>query len=164
MMHGDAPVYRHTQTGEMFRVFMLVVAALLLIPAYPAVAARNLGLTTLVLGIPVLVAILAFVFSTMTIEVTASEVRWWFGFGWPGGRIERADLVAEEITNPGLFNGIGIHLTFTGWLWNVKLGSAVALHRNGKLATMLGTDDPNGLLAVLRDASFETRASVAPPE
>jgi hypothetical protein len=88
----------------------------------------------------------------MTIQVTASAVRWWFGSGWPGGRIERADLVAEEITDPGLFNGIGIHLTWRGWLWNVALGSAVALHRDGKLDTMLGTDDPNGLLAALRGA------------
>ena len=150
---NDRPVYTHVQTSVFMRAFMLVVAAALLIPGTIALRTGDPTLAALVLGIPGLVALGAFIFSTMTIQVTSAEVRWWFGFGWPDGRIERADLVAEEITNPGMFNGIGIHLTFRGWLWNVSLGSAVALHRNGKLDTMLGTDDPNGLLAALGNPS-----------
>jgi hypothetical protein len=148
----ESPLYTHVQTSIGMRVFMLVVAATLLIPGVGTLSIGDAWLTAIVLCVPLIVAGSAFVFSTMTIQVTASAVRWWFGSGWPGGRIERADLVAEEITDPGLFNGIGIHLTWRGWLWNVALGSAVALHRDGKLDTMLGTDDPNGLLAALRGA------------
>jgi hypothetical protein len=148
----ESPVYTHVQTSIGMRVFMLVVAGTLLIPGVATLGIGDAWLTAIVLCVPLVVAGSAFVFSTMTVEVTASAVRWWFGSGWPGGRIERADLVAEEITDPGLFNGIGIHLTWRGWLWNVALGSAVALHRDGKLDTMLGTDDPNGLLAALRGA------------
>ncbi|HEY8321899.1 MAG TPA: hypothetical protein VIG46_08955, partial [Candidatus Baltobacteraceae bacterium] len=134
----ESPLYTHVQTSIGMRVFMLVVAATLLIPGVGTLSIGDAWLTAIVLCVPLIVAGSAFVFSTMTIQVTASAVRWWFGSGWPGGRIERADLVAEEITDPGLFNGIGIHLTWRGWLWNVALGSAVALHRNGKLDTMLG--------------------------
>jgi hypothetical protein len=161
---NDRPVYRHVQTGMWMRIFMLVLAGVLLIPGSVVLGTGDLGLSALALGIPLLVVVGAYVFSTLTIEVTASEVRWWFGFGWPGGRIERADLVAEEIANPSLLSGIGIHLTFTGWLWNVKLGTAVALHRNGRLATMLGTDDPSGLLDALASGAspFETPPSAAP--
>ena len=149
---NERPAYTHVQTSMWMRVFMLVVAVGLLIPGSAVLRTGDPWLTGIILGMPLIVAYSGFAFSAMTIEVTSSEVRWWFGYGWPGGRIERADLVAEEITNPGMFDGIGIHLTFRGWLWNVSLGSAVALHRNGKLDTMLGTDDPNGLLAALRDA------------
>lgn len=148
----ESPIYTHVQTSMWMRVFMIAVAAALLIPGTAALRSGDAVVATIVLCMPLIVAWSAFVFSTMTIQVTANTVRWWFGSGWPGGRIERADLVAEEITNPGMFNGIGIHLTWRGWLWNVALGSAVALHRNGKLDTILGTDDPNGLLAALRDA------------
>jgi hypothetical protein len=151
MMDRRQPIYYHVQRGMGLRIFLIVLAVVLLIPGWTALSSGpvDLGLVAVVAIGPVLVALAAWIFTIMTIDVTSTEVRWWFGAGWPGGRIERSDLVAEEITNPGLFNGIGIHLTFTGWLWNVSLGSAVALHRNGKLATMLGTDDPNGLLAAL---------------
>lgn len=149
---NEQSLYTHVQTSMWMRVFLVAVAAALLIPGSAVLQNGDPWLTGIILGMPIIVAYCAFVFSSMTIEVTSSDVRWWFGYGWPGGRIERTELVAEEITNPGLFNGIGIHLTFRGWLWNVSLGSAVALHRNGKLDTMLGTDDPNGLLDALRDA------------
>jgi len=160
----DRPVYTHVQTSMWMRAFMVIVAVALLIPGTVALRSGDAGIATIVLVMPLIVAYSAFVFSTMTIQVTATAVRWWFGFGWPGETIERADLVAEEIANPGMFNGIGIHLTFRGWLWNVSLGSAVALRRNGRLDTLLGTDDPNGLLAALRDASFETRPAAAPQD
>ena len=133
---NEQPIYTHVQTSMWMRVFMVAVAAALLIPGTIALRSGDAGIATIVLVMPLIVAYSAFVFSTMTIQVTATAVRWWCGFGWPGGTIERADLVAEEITSPGMFNGIGIHLTFRGWLWNVSLGSAVALHRNGKLDGM----------------------------
>lgn len=151
---NDRPVYRHVQEGKAIKTLFLVLAAVFLIVG--AVVLFGTSDPEHVAGIFVVVASLMIVaqaiFVTMTIEVTPSDVRWWFGFGWPGGCIARADLTGEEVTHPGFFGGVGLHLTLRGWLWNVAFGPAVALHRNGKMAIMLGTDDPQGLLAAL-DAS-----------
>jgi len=148
---NDRPLYQHVQHGAALRAFMLGLGTCFLLVA--TVLLFGTGDPHNVAGIFIvacsILLVCGIVFSTMTIQVTATDVLWWFGFGWPGGRIPRADLTGEEVTNPGILNGIGLHLTLRGWLWNVSLGSAVALHRNGKLDTMLGTDDPNGLLAAL---------------
>jgi len=148
---NERPVYQHVQQGVALRAFMLGLAACFLLVAI--VLLFGTGDPQNVAGIFIvacsILLISGIVFSTMTIQVTATDVLWWFGFGWPGGRIPRTELTGEEVTNPGILNGIGLHLTLRGWLWNVSLGPAVALHHNGKLATILGTDDPDGLLRAL---------------
>ncbi len=147
---NEQPLYRHVQEGRAVRAFLFGLVAVLLVPEAYLIAthARGVAIDVLLIVVPILI-IAGSMFGSMTIEVTRTELRWWFGVGWPGGRIARAELVGEEIENPGLLNGIGLHLTMSGWLWNVALGPAVALHRSGKLATILGTDDPDGLIAAL---------------
>jgi hypothetical protein len=45
--------------------------------------------------------------------------------------------------------GIGIHLTFRGWVWNVATGRGVQIHRCEGMPIVLGTDDPEALLAAI---------------
>ncbi len=148
-MNGG-PVYRHVQRGDALRMFLLVVAAAILVVT--VVILRNSDPAhvagILIFGTCVLL-ISGVVFTQLTIEVTATELRWYFGFGLPSGRIARGDLIGATMANPGLLNGIGIHLTLRGWLWNVSLGTAVEMKRRSGADVLLGTDDPDGLIAAL---------------
>jgi hypothetical protein len=148
----DRPLYRHVQHGAALRILMFGLSGVFLLIALVVLFGTGdpHGVAVIFMMASSIRLICGMTFSTMTIEVTPSDVRWWFGSGWPGGRIARRELTAEELTNPGFFGGVGLHLTMRGWLWNVSFGTAVALHRNGRLATMLGTDDPAGLIAALR--------------
>jgi len=147
----ERPIYRHAQEGKFVRAFLLGLAVLVLIPTvilqfsgdhHPFV---SVGLTI----VPILI-IAASMFGSMTIEVTQTLVRWRFTLGWPSGSILRADLRDAVREDPSPINGIGIHLTLRGWLWNVALGPAVGLRKKSGGEVLLGTDDPDGLLAALR--------------
>ncbi len=150
---NDRPIYRHVQSGVALRIFLWGVAAVITIVELSALAAVGSAATFgvvvgLVIGVGALVGS-ALIFTSLTIEVTQTDVLWWFGYGWPSGRIARGELTGATIAKPGLLNGIGIHLTLRGWLWNVSLGTAVELRRTFGPDVLLGTDDPGGLIAAL---------------
>lgn len=150
----EAPRYRHVQVGEALRRLLLSVAAVALAWAIwwsfagPPEGGRDPALSILLVVAPLLI-IASGLFTSLTIEVTDTEVRWSFGIGWPRGRILRADLLRASIVRPSFFNGIGLHLTLHGWLWNVAVGRAVALTKRSGGEVLLGTDDPEGLLRAL---------------
>ena len=144
------PVYRHVQEGRFIRALLLGIAAVILIPTLIlefSMAGPHFLIGTIVA--PILV-IVSGMFGSMTIDVTQTDVRWKFALGWPGGRILRSELREATLENPGLLNGIGVHLTMRGWLWNVALGPAVGLRKRDGGEVILGTDDPDGLIAALR--------------
>lgn len=151
---NDQPLYTHVQDGKFIRALLLGIAVLFLIPTLIVQFSSDdhtfvsIGLTI----VPIMI-ITSAMFGSMTIEVTPTEVRWRFALGQPSGRILRSDLREAVLESPGLLNGIGIHLTLRGWLWNVALGPAVGLRKKSGGEVLLGTDDPDGLLAALRTSS-----------
>jgi len=150
---NERPIYTHVQDGKFIRAFLLGIAAVFLIPTVIIQFTSDdhtfvsIGLTI----VPIMI-IASVMFGSMTIEVTETEVRWRFALGQPSGRILRSDLREATLESPSLINGIGIHLTLRGWLWNVAVGPAVGLRKKSGGDVLLGTDDPDGLLAALRDA------------
>lgn len=149
----DRPVYRHVQDGKFVRAFLLGLAVLFLIPTLIVqfTSDEHTFVSVGLIVVPVLI-ITSAIFGSMTIEVTATQVHWRFALGWPSGRIVRSDLSDVVRENPTFLNGVGSHLTLRGWLWNVALGPAVGLRKKDGGEVLLGTDDPDGLLAALRDA------------
>ena len=73
-------------------------------------------------------------------------------FGWPGGGIPIADIARAEIVPVTFWMGIGIHLTLRGWIWNVALGQGVRIVSADGPDIVLGTDDPQELLAAIQRA------------
>lgn len=138
--------YHHEQIGR-FYVAMLAVAAVV------AAAAAIAGTGGRAPGPPGFVAalfgILILTFCRLNVDVDDAELRWSMTFGWPGGRIPLADIDAAEIIAVSFWMGIGIHLTLRGWLWNVALGQGVRIRKRDGSAIVLGTDDPQGLLAAI---------------
>lgn len=152
---NEPVVYRHVQEGKFVRAMLVGLACLLLaIEIWLAFGAarsadQRAAVAILLVIVPLLIVVDA-LFSTLKIEVTEREVRWAFGvLSWPRGHIARTDLLPPTVEDPGFWNGIGIHLTWRGWLWNVAVGKAVALHKRDGGSVMLGTDDPDGLMRAL---------------
>jgi len=90
----------------------------------------------------VVLFISAYVFRSMTIEISDTELTWYFGSGFPLKRVPIGEVVSAEAVRTTAWNGWGIHYTSRGWLYNVSGYGAVAITlRNGK-RFCLGTDEP----------------------
>ena len=136
--------YRHAQTG-----YAIIYA--LLVPAFIGFAVATVSPMTRVALIPAAILLLsALLFWKLTIEIDHEILRASFGLGLVRKTARVADIVSCEPIRIRWWYGWGIHLTPYGWLYNVSGWDAVAITlRNGRHFS-LGTDDPQGLTAVIR--------------
>jgi hypothetical protein len=89
---------------------------------------------------------------SLEVEVAGGAVRVRFGIGWPRFSFPLDEIVSWEAVRNQPWWGWGIRLTPQGWLFNVSGLDAVELgFRNGR-RVRIGTDDPAGLSAAIRDA------------
>ncbi|MGI8570300.1 MAG: hypothetical protein ACR2KT_15250 [Methylocella sp.] len=105
--------YHHAQTGHFLRWATVPGAIGLFAAGY--VAGRGL------LFVPI-VAILGgvgWIFSSLTVEVTANELIWFFGPGVWRKSIARDEILSATPVRNKWWWGWGIHLTPRGWLYNV---------------------------------------------
>jgi hypothetical protein len=128
--------YQHTQPATMIlkcMVAMIAISAMLSTVIHPLI------LTAIIL------VIVAWIFRSMTIEISDSELAWYFGSGFPRRRVPLSEIVSAEPIRTSAWNGWGIHYTTRGWLYNVSGYDAVLITlRNGK-RFCLGTDEPQEL-------------------
>ena len=82
-------------------------------------------------------------------EVSGSEIRWYFGPSLWDHRLALSDIEDARIVGNTWLNGFGIRMR-PGWrLYNVSGLDAVELQlKNGDIRR-IGTDDPKGLAAAL---------------
>ncbi|MGB8519016.1 MAG: hypothetical protein WCD38_02520 [Candidatus Tumulicola sp.] len=138
--------YHHEQVGRPYVAFGL----LLVVPLAIGILAR----TPFLLWLTVVLAFAYWAFARLRIDVEStgesSQIRWTMTFGWPGGCIPIADLAGAEIVPVTFWMGIGIHLTLRGWIWNVALGKGVRIVKRNGSDVILGTDEPQELLAAIQ--------------
>ena len=137
--------YEHRQIGEATLVLLIMLIVIL------GFIYREANAPTMLIPMAVL-TLAALIFGQMTVRVTDAGVRWWFGFGWPGGEVSLADVADAQIVKTSMLEGRGIHLTWHGWLWNTSGFSAVQLKRRDGVPITLGTDQPEALLAAIEAA------------
>jgi len=132
-------LYRHTQIG--YVLLVALGAGLLLILALMSATGLNwVGLAVLLF----LACCLAF-FATLTTRVDPAGLEIWFGPGLLRRRFTLDTIAACRVVRNRWYYGWGIHLTPSGWLYNVSGLQAVELTmKNGK-KVRIGTDDPAGL-------------------
>jgi hypothetical protein len=138
-------MYRHRQTGLFLIVVLVVFAAIALVAGYALVMPGAYA-------IALLFFVTAVAFAQLTIDVDAKGVRWAMTFGFPGSYVPFDRIANVSIIPVSFWYGIGVHLTMRGWVWNVALGRGVQIERRGTLPIVLGTDDPEGLLAAIERA------------
>ena len=139
--------YSHTQRGTLMLVILPIAAIMSASLGYfnPSAPGRLMSL-----AIAIGCAILAWLFSSLTVAVSADDVRWYFGPGFWKYRIARDEIANSHIVRNEWWHGFGIRRRPSLRLYNVSGLDAVELHlRNGDIRR-IGTDDAPGLAAALR--------------
>jgi hypothetical protein len=135
--------YRHTQRGTWIILLCLLLAVL------DAAIVWRSGQWPAVVGLLVLFAV-AIVFSSLTIEVNAGELRWHFGPGFWTYRLPLDDIEKIAIVRNHWWNGFGIRMAAGFRLYNVSGFDAVELRLKSNEIRRIGTDDPRGLSEALK--------------
>ena len=141
-------VYEHKQVGRPLLWMLSLPAALAASAVYrekgplPAVALAAVG------------GLLAVSFSSLTVRVDSTSISIRFG---AAGIFRKSFAVREvrsayAVKNPWWY-GLGIHRTRDGWLYNVGGSDAVELHLEGDRRARIGTDEPERLLAAIRQVT-----------
>ncbi len=141
-------LYRHRQIGgTIITVFGLT-----------ALFAAAAGLTSArppLLFVVAVVIVSGLLFSSLTIEVTESELVWFFGPGFLRKRVLRSEIATAEPARNKWWWGWGVHLTPRGWLYNVDGLEAVEIMQKDGKSFRLGTDEPQALASALTVRSGE---------
>jgi hypothetical protein len=140
--------YHHTQSGTVMLVALSLAA--LVAGLLGLLAFRSERWAWLPFVVFALLVGSAWLFSSLTVEVSGSEVRWYFGPGLWDYRIALSDIESVRILRNTWVNGFGIRMR-PGWrLYNVSGLDAVELHLKNGGIRRIGTDDPKGLVAALK--------------
>ena len=147
-------LYRHRQIGW---TIIIVLGLAALFAAFAGLATLRPGLL-LIVAVTLLTGLL---FSSLTIEVTESELVWFFGPGFLKKRVALSGIASATPERNKWWWGWGVHLTPRGWLYNVDgLAAVEIVQRNGE-SFRLGTDEPQVLAQAL---GFATREGPAREE
>jgi len=142
--------YQHTQRAT---VILIAMGLATLVGVVVGLAVSPVAF----LIVPIFVVV-AWLFNSLTIEVTEDALRWHFGPGLIRKEVILANIESAQPVRTNVIEGWGIHLSRYGWLYNVSGFDAVALHLNSCKRFALGTDEPEAFLAALAE-----RRRVGPP-
>ena len=137
--------YRHTQRG------VWIVLPCLVFATVDAVIAWRSGQWLPVAVLIVLLAVAA-MFSSLTVEVSENELRWYFGPGFWTYRLALSDIETVAIVRNHWWNGFGIRMAAGFRLYNVSGLDAVELRQRSNDICRIGTDDPQGFAAALKSS------------
>jgi hypothetical protein len=137
--------YRHTQRGTLTIIICLVVAA------FDAAIVWRSGQWPAAVVAVVLVAV-AWLFSSLTVEVGQGELRWCFGPGLWRYRLALDEVETVAAVRNHWWNGFGIRMRPGFRLYNVSGLDAVELRLTSGEIRRIGTDDPRGLEEALKAA------------
>lgn len=136
-------MYEHRQAGGITLIVLLL----------PAVFCAFLGWTNHVWWmylVALLLLMIAWFFSSLTIAVDDRELVSYFGPGMWRHRVPLDTITAAERTTSSALEGWGIRFTTRGMLYNVSGREAVEITLADGRRFRLGTDDPDGLTSALR--------------
>ena len=135
--------YQHTQIGH------AIVWSLL---AIIVIVNGGLGHHAPPLAVSIMLLVCLILFYRLNVTIDDEMLCASFGPGIIRKRVPLADIVRCEPIRIRWWYGWGIHVTPCGWLYNVSGFDAVAITLRDGRKLALGTDDPHGLTAGIRDA------------
>jgi hypothetical protein len=137
--------YQHTQRGTLMIVILVAGAVVLAsVASMEPSPARWISL-----ALALVMAILAGLFSSLTVEVEDHELRWYFGPGAWSYRLTPDEIESVRVVRNSWLNGFGIRMRPGFRLYNVSGLDAVELKLKSGEIRRIGTDDPSGLAAAL---------------
>ena len=138
--------YHHTQRGTLILVTFVALAVF-------AAAMMWRSEQWPMLAALIVLIVVAVLFSSLTVAVTANELQWYFGPGLWTYRLPLDDIQTVAVVRNRWSNGFGIRIGTGFRLYNVSGLDAVELHLKSGDVRRIGTDDPNGLASALRPAA-----------
>lgn len=139
--------YHHTQSGAAMLIVLLLASILSAWAGYLSGSSpARWPLFASAIGL----AILAWLFSSLTVEVTDHEFHWYFGPGVWRYWVVLAEIENIRIVHNEWWNGFGIRIRPGLRIYNVSGLAAVELRlKNGDIYR-IGTDDVEGLSTALK--------------
>jgi hypothetical protein len=134
--------YHHTQRGTVILVALLIA---LVSTASAAYFNPVSFLRWLLAGLAGCLAVLAWVFSTLTVDVDDQDLRWHFGSGLWSYRIAREDIEGVQVVRNSWWQGFGIRMKPGFRLYNVSGLDAVELRLKTGDIRRIGSDDAQRL-------------------
>jgi len=145
-----AEIYRHRQVGTL-TVAALGLGALALAGLAFALPMRNPERVILT-AVAVLLALVLFVFGSLTVTVSHEHVEARFGAGFIRKRFRSTEVLQAKPVRNHWYYGWGIRLTPHGWMFNVSGLDAVELLLRDGRTFRIGTDEPKELAAAISGA------------
>lgn len=140
-------LYRHKQTAT---VTLGLVAICVL--ASVGFARGDFEGATMMAVVMAVIALALALFSVLTVTVTERALSFAFGLGLFRREYAVRDIADVRAVTNRWYYGWGIHLTPHGWLYNVAGLDAVELELADGRTVRVGTDEPERLLAAVRQA------------
>lgn len=151
-------LYQHRQRARLLSTILLGVVLVVGFLALTTKTGPALLPTLFILtGVQLMMA-------SLNVRVTHRWVDVRFGMGWPRFRFALERIVAVEAVRNAPWWGWGIRLTPRGWLFNVSGLDAVEIAFEDGNRVRIGTDDPQGLAAAIRDALARSHGEDLPPD
>jgi len=138
--------YHHTQIGTVILVTSVVIGVLGGAITWRA-APRSM------IGMLIILTTVAVIFNSLTVEIEGRELRWYFGPGFWTYRLALEEIDSIAVVRNRWWNGFGIRAAPRFTLYNVSGLGAVELKLKSGEVRRIGTDDPTGLAAALRQAA-----------
>lgn len=142
-------LYKHTQPGWGILSILGISSAVTFI--WSAAAGWNI----LLLALTAVQLAAMFLFASLTVEITYTELRIAFGPGLIRKRWPLTDITSCHAVRNAWWYGLGIHLTPYGWLYNVSGLDAVELKLHGGKRLRIGTDAAHELERAIGQAVYE---------
>ena len=149
-------MYIHRQFGW-FTVFALTAMAVW----FAFVAALSPGDRGEFQSIFLMIAALQLAFYQLTTIVTESTLTVRYGIGLLAFRFPLSEITQITERTVPWYAGYGIRWVGDAWLFNVSGGDAIEVTFASGRKVWVGTDDPNGLAAILRIRMEELRRNAA---
>jgi hypothetical protein len=141
--------YEHTETGWMI---IVTLGAFTILSALTAVLAPSCEPKYVLYGVPVLLFAALLCFFKMKVTVDETAVRLRLGIGLVRVSVPLADIISAEAVKGRWYHGWGIRFLGDGWLYSVNSMDAVELKLKNSRRCRIGTNDPAGLLAAVKQA------------
>lgn len=142
--------YRHTQPGY-FVLALMIPATIFLIAVYLSGTFGEAESVIIRLTIVFMFGA-TIIFSSLTVKVNEKEIVWYFGPGIWKYRLKLSEVnnVSKGRSHP--LEGVGIRWNpWKGMLYNVSgLWNVQILRKDGKM-TRIGSDEPDRLIAAIKD-------------
>jgi hypothetical protein len=140
----DIMPYHHTQPGVLIVAVCIATAAIFVAAAL--LSGQWLGAVVFLIVLGALAAL----FSSLTVDVNGSELRWYFGPGLWRYQLPLTEVETVAVVRNHWWNGFGIRMAPGRRLYNVSGLDAVELRLKSGEVRRIGTDDPQGLSAALQ--------------